>query len=114
MWFNRTVQGVYRIDITLSLFYPCFLAENFTTYCLNFAERIDSFILVYCMSKWDMLTYLYRKDHLAIVVFIKFTLSSEFDEFVCTAWHMLKVIVRDTSNPLLKQLYARPFYSLIY
>ena len=113
IWFNRTVQVIYRIDITVSLFYPCFLAANFTIYCLNFAERIDSFILVYCMSKSDILTYLYRKGHLAIVVFIKFTLSSEFDEFVCTTWYMLKVIVRDTSNPLLKQLYARPFYSLI-
>ena len=44
------MQGVYQIDITVSLFYPCFLAANFTIYCLNFAERIDSFILVYRMS----------------------------------------------------------------
>ena len=50
IWFNRTVQGVYRTDITVSLFYLYFLAANFTIYCLNFVESIDSFILVYGMS----------------------------------------------------------------
>ena len=80
IWFNRTVQGIYRIDITTSLFYPCFLAANFIIYCMNFAERINSFILVYRMikSKSDVLS-LYGKDQLAIFLFIKFTVSSEFD-----------------------------------
>ena len=95
IWFNRTVQGIYRIDITVSLFYPCFLVANFAIYCLNFTERIDSFILVYRMSwsKSDILN-LYRKDHLAILLFIKFTLSSKFDCLIIISFPKIQFLTQ--------------------
>ena len=98
--FNRTAQGVYQIHITTSLLYPCFLTANFIIYCLNFAERIDSFILVYRMgkSKSDVL-YLYGKDHLAILLFIKFTLSFEFDCLIIIGFPKIQFLTQQNLSP---------------
>ena len=97
--YDLTVHVIYRIDITVSLFYPCFLAANFTIYCLNFTERIDSLILVYCMkvSKSDVLD-LYRKGHLAIVLFITFTLSSEFDCLIIISFPKFQFLTQQTEK----------------
>ena len=103
LWFNRTVQKRLRNWDYCILILPCiFFGSKITVYCLNFAERMYLFIVVFRMinCKSDLL-YLYRKDHLAIFLFIKFTRSSEFDCFMIIHFRKIQFL---TQQLLLSQI----------
>ena len=78
LWFAEHYKSVYCIESNVSLFY-CVFGSKKTIYCLTFAESMDLLIVNYWMNFKSDALYLYWKDHLAIVLFTNFTLSSKVD-----------------------------------